>query len=207
MTTKKELEQALQESLQALKEAKEVIEELKAQKTVTVNLTREEFEGTPKRIRLRSLSHCPLNVSTEKYGDGELLSFREFGDEEFVRPDWLLKAIRAYPNTMKSGLLILVDCDSITMQWLHDEYLLDSVVIDGRDGLSQETIEAVINTADIETMLNLSQAMRDDMLMQLTHRVANNRIDLNNPKILKNIRKIKEEFGVDIMSQAEYLRQ
>ena len=195
--TKAELEQALDDALK-------VIDELKAQKNITVNLSREEFEGVPKRIRLRSLCHCPLNVSDKKNCEGETFSFREFGEETFVRPDWLIKAVREYPNTFKCGVLALVDVDELTRQWLADEYLLDSIVI---DGLSPETIENTINTVDIDTMLKLSDYMQEDMMMQIVNRVANNQIDLNNPEILRNIRRVKQELEIDIMEQAEYLQK
>lgn len=75
-----------------------------------------------KKVKVMSLIHNPINVSTDVNGGGRVKSFDKYGDVRTIKFDDLSDMVSAYPNTFNKGYLYIMDNDVINELGLTDEY-------------------------------------------------------------------------------------
>ena len=146
-----------------------------------------------KKVKVMSLIHNPINVSTDVNGGGRVKSFDKYGDVRTIKFDDLSDMVSAYPNTFNKGYLYIMDNDVVNELGLTDEY--SSTVY------SKEQVDSIVNLTD-ETAVNLFIGMDKDLRDSTAKAIARN---------LKNgrnydynlIHMIKTETGIDIQSIAD----
>lgn len=146
-----------------------------------------------KKVKVMSLIHNPINVSTDVNGGGRVKSFDKYGDVRTIKFDDLSDMVSAYPNTFNKGYLYIMDNDVINELGLTDEY--SSTVY------SKEQVDSIVNLTD-ETAVNLFIGMDKDLRDSTAKAIARN---LKNGKNYDYnlIHMIKTETGIDIQSIAD----
>lgn len=146
-----------------------------------------------KKVKVMSLIHNPINVSTDVNGGGRVKSFDKYGDVRTIKFDDLSDMVSAYPNTFNKGYLYIMDNDVINELGLTDEYA--STVY------SKEQVDNIVNLTD-ETAVNLFVGMDKDLRDSTAKAIARNL--KNGKKYDYNlIHMIKAETGIDIQSIAD----
>ena len=146
-----------------------------------------------KKVKVMSLIHNPINVSTDVNGGGRVKSFHKYGDVRTIKFDDLSDIVSAYPNTFNKGYLYIMDNDVVSELGLTDEY--SSTVY------SKEQVDNIVNLTD-ETAVNLFMGMDKDLRDSTAKAIARN---LKNGKNYDYnlIHMIKTETGIDIQSIAD----
>lgn len=146
-----------------------------------------------KKVKVMSLIHNPINVSTDVNGGGRVKSFDKYGDVRTIKFDDLSDMVSAYPNTFNKGYLYIMDNDVINELGLTDEYA--STVY------SKEQVDNIVNLTD-ETAVNLFMGMDKDLRDSTAKAIARNL--KNGKKYDYNlIHMIETETGIDIQSIAD----
>lgn len=146
-----------------------------------------------KKVKVMSLIHNPINVSTDVNGGGRVKSFDKYGDVRTIKFDDLSDMVSAYPNTFNKGYLYIMDNDVINELGLTDEYA--STVY------SKEQVDNIVNLTN-ETAVNLFVGMDKDLRDSTAKAIARNL--KNGKKYDYNlIHMIKTETGIDIQSIAD----
>ena len=146
-----------------------------------------------KKVKVMSLIHNPINVSTDVNGGGRVKSFDKYGDVRTIKFDDLSNMVSAYPNTFNKGYLYIMDNDVINELGLTDEYA--STVY------SKEQVDNIVNLTN-ETAVNLFVGMDKDLRDSTAKAIARNL--KNGKKYDYNlIHMIKTETGIDIQSIAD----
>lgn len=146
-----------------------------------------------KKVKVMSLIHNPINVSTDVNGGGRVKSFDKYGDVRTIKFDDLSDMVSAYPNTFNKGYLYIMDNDVINELGLTDEYV--STVY------SKEQVDNIVNLTN-ETAVNLFVGMDKDLRDSTAKAIARNL--KNGKKYDYNlIHMIKTETGIDIQSIAD----
>lgn len=146
-----------------------------------------------KKVKVMSLIHNPINVSTDVNGGGRVKSFDKYGDVRTIKFDDLSDMVSAYPNTFNKGYLYIMDNDVINELGLTDEYA--STVY------NKEQVDNIVNLTD-ETAVNLFMGMDKDLRDSTAKAIARNL--KNGKKYDYNlIHMIKTETGIDIQSIAD----
>lgn len=195
--TKKDLETELTATKDALKEAMDLIAQLKEQVTaqpqVTVVQTQDKRPNA--KIKCISLCHCPLNVATGKNAQGRVFEFKNYGQALYIKYDDLLDVISSYPNTIASGLVYITDKEFCEEQGLYDDMqkvytkdIIDEVILMRRD-------------IDIELLGGMSKEMQEDVVMEIAKRYnANEEIEAN------KLAEIKQKYNYDIVEIAKNIK-
>ena len=121
--TKQDIQKELNETKTALKDAMDLIAQMKEQMAqqpqVTVVNTTEKRPNA--KLKCINLYHGHLNVSTRPDGRGRVYEFKEYGQVQYIKYDDMLDIISSYPNTMASGLLYIADKDFCEEQNVYED--------------------------------------------------------------------------------------
>lgn len=192
--TKQAIQKELDETKSALKEAMELIAQLKEQVQTApqVTVVQQQDKRPNAKIKCISLSHCPLNVATRPNAHGRVFEFKDYGQAIYIKYDELLDIISSYPNTIASGLLYITDKEFCEEQGLYDE--MDKVY-------TKDMIDEIVqlrNDMDVELLGGMSKDMLEDVIMEIAKRYnANEEIEAN------KIAEIKRKYNYDIIEVAD----
>ena len=192
--TKQDIQNELNETKDALKEAMELIAQLKEQVQATpqVTVVQQQDKRPNAKIKCISLSHCPLNVATRPNAHGRVFEFKDYGQAIYIKYDELLDIISSYPNTMASGLLYITDKEFCEEQGLYDDmgkvYTKDMI----------DEIVRMRDDIDVELLGGMSKDMLEDVIMEIAKRYnAHEEIEAN------KIAEIKKRYNYDIVEIAD----
>ena len=194
--TKQDIQNELNETKDALKEAMAMIAQMKEQMQAQPQVVVQASDKRPNpKIKCISLSHCPLNIATEKDAQGRVFEFQQYGQALYIKYDDLLDVISSYPNTIASGLVYICDKEFCEEQGLYDDMqkvftkeMIDEIVLLRRD-------------IDVELIGGMSEPMKEDVVLEIAKRYnANEEIEAN------KMAEIKKLYGYDILEIAKNIK-
>lgn len=158
--TKADLQKELEETKGALKDAMDVIAEMKKklEEQPQVTVVQQQQKRGNSKVKCISLSYNPVNISTLPMGQGRVFEFKNYGQAMFIKYDDLLDVISSYPNTIASGLIYIADREFCEEQGLFEDdstiytkdildrivYLRDDVDVELMQGMSEPLLESTI---------------------------------------------------------------
>lgn len=156
--------------------------------------TEESFGG--RKVKVINLLHCGLNLSTEPDGQGKCYTFEKYGDTRMIKFDDINDIISTYPNATENGYFYIANKDVVDYFGLTEEY---------EKIYTKEMIDSVVrleNDSDVDLFLGMSKDLQDSTKLAIAERInANERMDYN------NLRRIKDECGIDIEAIANELKE
>ena len=96
-----------------------------------------------KKVKVVSLMHNPISVSTEPDGHGKSIRFADYGEVRTVKFDDLSDMTASYPNTFGKGLLYIADRDVV------NELGLDDVYVNIFDKNTMDEIKTLLGEEDV----------------------------------------------------------
>lgn len=179
--TKQDIQKELDETKTALKDAMDLIAQMKEQmaqqpQVTVVNATERRPNA---KLKCISLYHGHLNVSTRPDGRGRVYEFKEYGQVQYIKYDDMLDIISSYPNTMASGLLYIADKDFCEEQNVYEDmdkvytkemldkivYLRDDMDVELLKGMSAPMLESTV--MEIARLYNANEAMEPNKLAEI----------------------------------------
>lgn len=158
------------------------------------NSTNDSFIS--KKVKVINLLHCNLNLSTEQDGQGKVYSFEKYGDIRMIKFDDLNDIISNYPNATENGYFYIANKDVVDYYELTEEY---------KNIYTKEMIDKIVkleNDSDVDLFLGMSKELQNSTKIAIANRInANERMDYN------NLKRIKDECGIDIIAVAEELKE
>ncbi|MBQ0111625.1 MAG: hypothetical protein KBT03_00680 [Bacteroidales bacterium] len=154
----------------------------------------ENFGG--KKIKVINLLNCGLNLSTEPDGQGRAYTFAKYGDSRMIKFDDLNDIVSTYPNATENGYFYITNPDVVEYFDLTEEY---------KHIYTKEMIDSIIkleNDTDVDLFIGMNEELQNSTKIAIANRInANERMDYN------NLRRIKEECGIDIEKIANELKE
>ena len=179
--TKQDIQKELDETKTALKDAMDLIAQMKEQmaqqpQVTVVNATERRPNA---KLKCISLYHGHLNVSTRPDGRGRVYEFKEYGQVQYIKYDDMLDIISSYPNTMASGLLYIADKDFCEEQNVYEDmdkvytkemldkivYLRDDMDVELLKGMSAPMLESTV--MEIARLYNANEAMEPNKMAEI----------------------------------------
>ena len=195
--TKQDIQKELDETKTALKDAMDLIAQMKEQmaqqpQVTVVNATERRPNA---KLKCINLYHGHLNVSTRPNGRGRVYEFKEYGQVQYIKYDDMLDIISSYPNTMASGLLYIADKDFCEEQNVYED--IDKVY-------TKEMLDKIVylrDDMDVELLKGMSAPMLESTVMEIARLYnANEAMEPN------KLAEIKRDLGYDIIKIAEDIR-
>lgn len=185
--------------MEQIKQQNEKMAELQAQidnkgQQVVVT-TSPQNEYATKKIKLVNMMHNPLNLSTEPFGRGRVISFEKFGDTRLVKFDDLCEIYSVHPNAIENGLCYIADTKAVELLGIAEEYekVISPEVMDIMPSLREEYL--------VDLFIGMDKSLQDSMAVEMAKRVNSDRkIDFN------RLQRIKDEAGIDIQEIARDLK-
>lgn len=204
-TTSKATKKDEDDESERLKEENESLHKMLAQMQEQITALMKQESSTPqvqvikdvgssgKKVKVMSLIHNPINVSTDVNGAGRVKSFDKYGDVRTIKFDDLSDMVSSYPNTFNKGYLYIMDNEVVNELGLTDEY--------SSSVYTKEQVDNIVNLTD-ETAVNLFVGMDKDLRDSTAKAIAKNL--KNGKKYDYNlIHLIKDETGIDIQTIAD----
>ena len=191
--TKQDIQNELEETKGALKDALDLIAQMKEQLNKHPQVTVVNTEKRPNsKLKCINLYHGNLNVSTEPNGQGRVYEFKEYGQVLYIKYDDMLDIISSYPNTMASGLVYIADKDFCEEQGLYED--MDKIY-------TKDILDKVVylrEDMDVELLKGMSKPMLESVIMEIARLYnANERMEAN------KLDEIKRDLGYDIQKIAK----
>ena len=191
--TKQDIQNELEETKGALKDALDLIAQMKEQLNKQPQVTVVNTEKRPNsKLKCINLYHGNLNVSTEPNGQGRVYEFKEYGQVLYIKYDDMLDIISSYPNTMASGLVYIADKDFCEEQGLYED--MDKIY-------TKDILDKVVylrEDMDVELLKGMSKPMLESVIMEIARLYnANERMEAN------KLDEIKRDLGYDIQKIAK----
>lgn len=158
----------------------------------------EEFkEPNPnKQIRLISLCYGALNLSTEPFGKGKLVSFSKYGESKTILYSTLIDIVNNNRKFAENGSFYILDKDAVYYLGLSDFY---------KNILSKDIMDNIYNysPAEINDLLRSATEEQKEVIVRNTiDKIYNNiPVDLNKADV------IGKSCGVDIMSKVSEMKE
>ena len=162
-----------------------------------VNEEIEYAEPNPnKQIRIVSLCYGSLNLSTEPFGKGRLLSFSKYGESKMVLYSTLIDIVNNNRKFAEQGLFYILDKDAVYYLGL-SEFYKNIIPIDSVDKIFN------YSTKEIESMLS---NINDSQKQSIAHTIADKMyagidFDLNKVSIIDKC------CGTDIIGMVREMKE
>ena len=195
--TKQDIQKELDETKTALKDAMDLIAQMKEQmaqqpQVTVVNATERRPNA---KLKCINLYHGHLNVSTRPDGRGRVYEFKEYGQVQYIKYDDMLDIISSYPNTIASGLLYIVDKDFCDEQGVYED--MDKIY-------TKEMLDKLVylrEDMDVELLKGMSKPMLENVIMEIA-RLYNANEEMEPNKLAE----IKKDLGYDIIKIAKDIK-
>jgi hypothetical protein len=157
----------------------------------------EYAEPSPnKQIRLISLCYGCLNLSTEPFGKGKLITFSKYGESKTILYSTLIDIVNNNRKFAENGAFYILDKDAVYYLGLTDYYkgILSKDIMDNIYDYSATEISSLLESATDE--------QKEVLVRNAIDSIYNNKpIDLNKCDI------IGKAYGVNIMDKVSEMRQ
>ena len=191
----KETKKLLEDTQSALQDSVDVIRELKEQLNQKPQVVVQNNKTKTSKIKCISVSHTPVNVSTEPDSQGRVYSFNEYGQVQYIKYDDLLDIISSYPVTMGSGLIYIADKDFVEEQGVYD----DMSVIYNKDVMDK--IVYLREDHDVDMLKGMSKPLLETTIRKIAELYNNGEsMEANKLEV------IKKELGYDITEIAKEMK-
>lgn len=181
---------ALASAMELIAKMQEELNALKAEKTEQVVIAPTP-SAQSKKIKCVSISHHPVNVSTQPKLNGKVFKFGKYGQVVQMKYDELLEVLAAYPNTMETGLIYICDKDVVEDNGLADAYahIYDKETMDKIVYLREES--------DADLIVGMNDELRESTIIKVIELYkSGERMDANALAILR-------EHDIDIVELAK----
>lgn len=163
----------------------------------TNELDEVEFkEPSPnKQIRLISLCYGVLNLSTEPYGKGKLVSFNKYGESKTILYSTLIDIVNNNRKFAENGSFYILDKDAVYYLGLSDYY---------KGILSKDIMDNIFNYSPSEItdlLRNATDEQKEVLVHNTIDKIYNNQpIDLNKADL------IGKSCGINIMNKVSEMK-
>ena len=195
----KETIDALQKQIEELKQMLMQKEQVfKEEPVEDVKISDIPEEPNPnKQIRLISLYYGELNLSTEPFGRGKIVSFSKYGEVKNVLYNTLIDIVNNNRKFSENGYYYILDKNAVYHLGLAEYYedkILTKEILDNICNYSKEEIEDILS--------NASEEQKDVLIHNLVNKIYNNKpVDLNKCDV------ISKYCNVDIMAKVSEMRE
>lgn len=146
-----------------------------------------------KKVKVVSLMHNPISVSTEPDGQGKAIRFADYGEVRTVKFDDLSDMTASYPNTFGKGLLYIADRDVV------NELGLDDIYVNIFDKNTMDEIKTLLGEEDVKNFLKMDKVLQESMAMDMAKKLYNGEVNYD----LNKLREIKDGSGFDILQMSK----
>lgn len=149
-----------------------------------------------KQIRIISLYFGELNLSTEPYGKGKLLSFSKYGETKTILYSTLIDIVNNNRKFAESGIFYILDKDATYYLGLSENY---------KNLLSKDIIDKIYDYSPSEITDLISNATEDQkyaIIQSIVNKLYNGKkIDLNKCDVIGKC------CGVNISEKVEEMKK
>jgi len=127
-----------------------------------------------KKIKVVSLMHYLVNLSTDPMGQGKIFVFEDYGSTIKIKFDDLEDCYASYRKTFEDGSLYIADADAVEELGLTEDY---------QKIYDKKTVDKIIllkTELEVDMFLNMSTDLRDSTARAIADRmVSGEKYDLN----------------------------
>lgn len=149
-----------------------------------------------KQIRIVSMCYGTLNLSTEPFGRGKLVTFNKYGESKTVLYPTLIDIVNNNRSFAEEGKFYILDKDAVYYLGLSDYYnnIFNKDIIDNILNYSPSEITDFLN--------NMVESQKEVLVRNIVDKIYNNKsVDLNKCDLISKL------CNIDILSKVSEMRE
>lgn len=149
-----------------------------------------------KQIRIVSMCYGTLNLSTEPFGRGKLVTFNKYGESKTVLYSALIDIVNNNRSFAEEGKFYILDKDAVYYLGLSDYYnnIFNKDIIDNILNYSPSEITDFLN--------NMVESQKEVLVRNIIDKIYNNKsVDLNKCDLISKL------CNIDILSKVSEMRE
>lgn len=149
-----------------------------------------------KQIRIVSMCYGTLNLSTEPFGRGKLVTFNKYGESKTVLYSTLIDIVNNNRSFAEEGKFYILDKDVVYYLGLSDYYnnIFNKDIIDNILNYSPSEITDFLN--------NMVESQKETLVRNIIDKIYNNKsVDLNKCDLISKL------CNIDILSKVSEMRE
>lgn len=196
-----EMLKAIMEQMEAMKAEIELAKSEKSSMSELVDALRgntNETKGLPTRVKIISLVHNTLVLSTKPNGGGTPYVFKKFGDSVTMRTTELedILSIQGYRRQAEEPLFYIADSTVAEDQGLSDIY----------ETVNKDKVEYITSLCDdmcVDLFCGLGEKLQESIVCKIVEDMAKNGVKYDRNRLGD----IKTRTGVDIESKVDDMKR